>query len=62
MTLYKVVASIEVRDYNGEYDTYEEDYSGVIYTSRDDARRELLEAKKDINVSSVYIKSFKGGN
>lgn len=53
---YKVMVTIEVRSYDGEYDYYEEEYTGMIYDSRKKAHKEFMEAFNDINVSSAYIK------
>lgn len=36
-------------------DTFEEEYTGNVYTRREDARKELMEAKNDVSVDSVYI-------
>jgi len=52
---YRVMVSIEVRSYDGEYDCYDEEYTGTIYDSRAEARKEFLQACEDINVDYAYI-------
>lgn len=53
---YKVMVSIDVVFSNGELETYEEEYSGTVYSSEENARKELLEARSDVNVSFAYLK------
>ena len=53
---YKVMVSIDVVCSNGELETYEEEYTGTVYSSEENARKELLEARSDVNVSFAYLK------
>lgn len=50
MTTYIVKVSIVAGD-----DTFEEEYTGNVYTKREDARKELMKAKNDVTVDSAYI-------
>lgn len=40
----------------GVEDTYTEEYSGERHDTREAARKELIEAKEDINFDNFYIK------
>ena len=53
---YKVMCSIRCTDYDGQYDCYTEEYSGIIHSTREEARAELINAKNDINIDALYIK------
>ena len=50
MNGFKVMVSWE-----GIEDTYTEEYDGVVYASRDQARRVLIEAKKNDIEGNVYF-------
>ena len=39
-------------------DTYEAEYTGEEYTSYEEARKEFLKAKNDVNVNCAYIKTI----
>ena len=40
----------------GIEDPYSEEYTGTIHTSREAARKELIEGKEDINYDDFWIK------
>lgn len=51
---YKVMVTLVF-----EYDTYEEEYTGIIHDTYEDARKEFLEAKNNgwgLGADSIYIK------
>lgn len=53
---YKVMVSLVYGD-----DTYEEEYTGIIHNTYEDARKEFLKAKSDgwaLGADSVYIKKI----
>lgn len=50
---YMIMVSITAGD-----DTYEEEYTGNIYTDYNEARKEFLRAKNDVNVECAYIETL----
>lgn len=51
MNYYVVMAT-----WYGIEDPYSEEYSGIRHETREAARKELIEAKEDINYDDFYIK------
>lgn len=51
MTKYVVMAT-----WYGVEDAYSEEYSGIRHNTREEARKELIEAKEDINYDNFTIK------
>ena len=50
---------IVIACWEGIDDTYSEEYSGIRHTTREDARRELVDAKKnDIEGNAYWIKEM----
>lgn len=51
---YKIMVTLVFGD-----DTYEEEYTGIIHNTYEEARKEFLEAKKNgwaLGADSIYIK------
>ena len=51
MTKYVVMAT-----WYGVEDAYSEEYSGIRHDTREEARKELIKAKEDINYDNFTIK------
>ena len=47
---------VVVATWYGIEDAYPEEYSGIHHKTREEARKELIEAKEDINFDNFYIK------
>ena len=43
----------------GVEDAYSEEYSGIRRETREEARKELIDAKQDINYDNFYIKEVR---
>ena len=40
----------------GVEDEYTEEYSGIRHDTREEARKELIEARQDVNYANLFIK------